>query len=74
VAVSTDAERDDWRVRELYRPSVGLWEPVHDPVVWERDRQLHLMVQYVGQGEGETLEDIAPQPVMGLEWDAHPFW
>ena len=73
VAVSTDPERKDWRIRELYPPSVGLWEPVHDPVVWKRNRQLHLLVQRVGQGEGETLEEIAPQPVIVLEWDAHPF-
>jgi hypothetical protein len=73
IVVSTDAERDDWRIRELYTASVGLWEPVHDPVVWKRDRQLHLLVQHVGQGEEETLEDIAPQPVMILEWDVHPF-
>ena len=73
IAVSTDAERDDWRIRELYPPSVGLWEPVHDPVVWKRGRQLHLLVQHVGQGQGETLEDIAPQPVTVLEWAAHTF-
>jgi hypothetical protein len=73
VAVSQGPERDDWRIRELYPVSVGLWEPVHDPVVWKRHRQLHLLVQHVGQGEGETLEEIAPQPAMVLEWDAHPF-
>ncbi|GEM_PF-556871 len=73
VAISTDPERGDWRIRELYAPSVGLWEPVHDPVAWKRYQQLHLLVQRVGQGEGETLEDVAPQPVTILEWDAHPF-
>lgn len=72
MAVSAGARRDDWRIRELYRPSVGLWEPVHDPVAWAERGELHLLVQRVGQGQGETLEAIPPQPVKVLEWDARP--
>lgn len=72
VAVSSDPDRDDWRVRELYRPSLGMWEPVHDPVAWESGR-LVLLAQRVGQGQAETLEPIPPQPVRMLEWQARPF-
>jgi hypothetical protein len=68
IAVSTDPDREDWRIREVYEPSVGLWEPVHDPGAWNELGRLHLLVQRVGQGDGETLEDIPPQPVMVFEW------
>lgn len=68
VAISTDPERENWRIREVYEPSVGLWEPVHDPVAWSELGRLHLLVQRVGQGDEETLEDVPPQPVMVVEW------
>ncbi len=68
MAISTDSERTDWRVRQIYTPSVGLWEPVWDAVAWTRDRRLDLMVERVGQGQGETLEDLPPQPIEVLEW------
>ena len=70
MAVSTDADRTDWEIREIYDASVGQWEPMYDPVVWERARDLHLLVQRVGQGQAESLEDIPPQPVWVLEWQA----
>jgi hypothetical protein len=36
--------------------------------LWQRDGVLHLFKQRVGQGEGETLEDVPPQMVSVLEW------
>lgn len=68
VAISKDPDRAGWGIRELYAPPVGLWEPAYDPVAWQRDGQLHLFVQRVGQGDGETLEELPPQPVSILEW------
>jgi hypothetical protein len=58
----------DWTVRTVYGASVGQWEPVHDPVEWDRDGVLHLLVQRVGQGQAETLEEIPPQRLRVLEW------
>jgi hypothetical protein len=68
VAVSRDTARADWRFQEIWADDVGQWEPTHDPVVWRRDGRLHLFVQRVGQGDAETLEDLAPQPALVLEW------
>ena len=68
VATSTDPARATWRLSELRAAGVGQWEPTHDPVAWRRDGRLYLFVQRVGQGDGETLEDVAPQPVSVLEW------
>lgn len=69
VATSRSRERDDWILRDVWTTSVGLWEPSFDPTLWHRDRRLHLLHQYVGQGDGETLEDVEPQMVGVLEVD-----
>jgi hypothetical protein len=68
VAVSREAARTDWSVFDLHPAPVGLWEPTYDPVLWRRERRLHLFHQHVGQGDGETLEDVPPQMVSVLEW------
>ena len=68
AATSTDRNRSTWRLREVSKASVGQWEPTHDAVTWRRDGKLHLFVQRVGQGDGETLENVPPQPVSIVEW------
>lgn len=55
-------------VSDLTEEPVGMWEPTYDPEVWRRRRELHLFVQRVGQGQGETTEEIPAQPVSILEW------
>jgi len=72
LAVSTDPDRADWELREVYRASVGQWEPIYDPAIWFRYGKLHLLVQRVGQGEAEGLEGIPPQPVTVMEWAPGP--
>jgi hypothetical protein len=37
--------------------------------LWKRQKVLHLLVQQVGQGQGETLEDMKATPVQILEWN-----
>jgi hypothetical protein len=44
------------------------WEPSYDPELWRREHRLNLFWQNVGQGDGESLENIPPQPVGVLEW------
>jgi len=70
LATSTDPQRTDWRLETLWAPSVGQWEPLHDEAAWRSEGALHLLVQRVGQGEGETLEDLPPQPVQILAWQS----
>ena len=55
-------------VTDLTEESVGMWEPTYDPEVWRSRKELHLFVQRVGQGQGETTEEIPAQPVSVLEW------
>lgn len=68
VARSADSTRARWTTLELWPFPVGQWEPTYDLDRWRRDGRLSLFVQRVGQGDGESLEDVAPQPVSILDW------
>ena len=68
VARSTDRAHARWMVRDLWTTSVGQWEPTYDIDRWRREGRLSLFVQRGGQGDGESLEDVPPQPVSVLDW------
>ena len=68
AARSTDAARTRWTIRELWPSSVGQWEPTYDIDRWRREGQLSLFVQRVGQGDGESLEDVPAQRITVLDW------
>lgn len=57
-----------WRFSSIWSSSVAQWEPTYDPVMWRTRGVLHLFVQRVGQGDAESLEPMAAQPVSILEW------
>lgn len=61
ATVSRDFSR--WRTIDLGDKDVGMWEPTFDASLWRDKRRLSLFVQRVGQGDGEKLEDLAPQPI-----------
>jgi hypothetical protein len=62
-----DLTHPTWTTRDLTDFDVRYWEPSYDHVRWQRDGVLDLYVQKVGQGDGEGLEDIAPQMAQVLE-------
>lgn len=68
LAICDDLQRNEWRIEDLTDFSVGMWEPSYDTELWRREKQLHVYVQRVGQGDGEKTENIAPQMVSVLEW------
>lgn len=68
VASSSDPDYLDWEITDIYQESLEMWEPTYDPHMWKQHRELHLFVQKVGQGDGETLQELEPQPVSILEW------
>jgi hypothetical protein len=68
LARSADATHASWTLTDLLASPVGQWEPTYDADLWRRARRLSLFVQRVGQGDGESLEDVAPQPVSILDW------
>jgi hypothetical protein len=57
-----------WDIQDLTGSSVGMWEPSYDTEQWRLSKILHLYVQVVGQGDGETREDFPPSDVFILEW------
>ncbi|HKP15597.1 MAG TPA: BNR repeat-containing protein [Gemmatimonadaceae bacterium] len=69
LARSADPDRLRWTTGDLLGSSVGQWEPTYDLERWRRSGMLSLFVQRVGQGDGERLEDIAPQMVSVLDWN-----
>lgn len=68
VARSADPALDRWTTVDLWPSAMGQWEPSYDVDRWRRERRLSLFVQRVGQGDAESLEDVAPQPVSVLDW------
>lgn len=68
VAVCEDPAREIWQTFDLTREPLGFWEPAVDHARWAQDETLHLLVQRVGQGDSEGLEDMPPQMVSVLEW------
>ena len=68
MATCADIKSAPWSIKDLTKASVGMWEPSYDQVLWEKKKEIHLLVQRVGQGEGERLENISPQMVSILEW------
>ncbi len=68
IARSTNIDYKNWQISDIYSTSVGMWEPTYDRQAWKNRRELYLFVQNVGQGDGETLEDILPQQISLLKW------
>lgn len=68
IARSTNSSYENWQISDIHTTSVGMWEPTYDRQAWENRRELYLFVQNVGQGDGETLEDIPPQKIFLLKW------
>lgn len=69
AAICDELSEAEWRFEDLTREPVEMWEPSFDPLLWTRDELLHVFVQRVGQGDGESLADVGPQPISILEWD-----
>lgn len=68
AAVCNDLRKGVWAVKDLTEGSVGMWEPTFDAALWDAKKELHLFVQRVGQGQGETTEELPAQTVSVLEW------
>ncbi len=68
AAISPENIGSAWKTIDLGAADVGLWEPACDSALWNREGILNLYVQYVGQGDGETLEEMPPQRIYVFEW------
>ena len=70
LATCTRLGKSRWNIQDVSDEPLGSWEPSYDSELWQRDKQLHVFIQNVGQGDGETLEELEPQEVRVLEWQA----
>jgi hypothetical protein len=68
AAICDDLSKPQWRFLDLTDFSVGMWEPSYDTELWKISKILHIYLQKVGQGDGETLEKIPPTMISILEW------
>jgi hypothetical protein len=58
-----------WTLQNLSTESYANWEPTYDQQLWSTKHELDLFVQRVGQGDGETLENLPAQLISVLEWN-----
>lgn len=66
---TSDLASNKWKTINLSNDYLGSWEPSFDTELWKTQQLLHVFVQRVGQGDGESLENLDPQPVTILEWN-----
>lgn len=64
---TADLASGQWQLTDLTDFTVDAWEPSFDTELWKAQRHLHLYVQCVHQGDGETTVQAEPTPVYVLE-------
>jgi len=67
LATCTNLEKGNCTIRDLTLSSVAMWEPTYDTELWKNRKLLHIFLQKVEQGDGETQRPLAPQMVSVLE-------
>lgn len=67
LAACTDLKKGNCTIRDLTTSSVAMWEPTYDTELWKNRKQLHVFLQKVEQGDGETQRPLAPQMVSVLK-------
>lgn len=60
--------KSKWKVADLMQTSTGSWEPTYDIELWKEQKQMHLFVQNVQQGDGEAVLNVESQPVRVVQW------
>lgn len=69
LSYTQDLASSKWTNVNLTSYDVGSWEPSFDTELWKSHKLLNIFVQKVGQGDGESLENLDPQNVTILEWN-----
>ncbi len=68
AASCKDLSTNVWTTKNITTTSLDNWESSYDTELWKQSKKLHIFIQKAGQGDGEKLENIAPQPVYILEY------
>ncbi len=64
--INTNSSLTKWQTIDLTDFSVGNWEPTYDTESWRDRQELYLFVQFVAQGDAETVLELPPQPIYVL--------
>ena len=64
---SANIDQLNWTSSSVGSISVGRWEPSFDSELWKTEQKLHLYLQNVAQGQGETKVEVNDQMVGVLE-------
>lgn len=51
-----------WRHQSLVEKNMGAWEPSIDPIQWQQYKQAHLLIQNVGQDDGNDRQSLQSPP------------
>lgn len=57
-----------WQIEDITKTSLESWEPSYDTELWKTSRKLNIFIQKTGQGDGEKLDTMQPQPVYILSY------
>jgi len=68
VAICDDLRNPQWQFRDVTDFPVGMWEPSFDTEIWNRQKIFHVYVQNVGQGDGDTTEELPQSEICIAEW------
>ena len=68
VASCKDLSTNVWTNKNMTKISLDNWEPSYDTELCKQSKKLQIFIQKAGQGDGEKLENIAPQPVYIVEY------
>jgi hypothetical protein len=68
LAINQNLGKGEWRYEDLTDYSVNDWEPTYDTEYWKQNGRLCVFVQKVGQGDGEKVDSLEPQPVFIIEF------
>ena len=62
IALSSSLRYPAWRTTVLTNKAVGAWEPSLDIAQWHNHQQAHLLLQAVGQNDGNDQQSLATAP------------
>ncbi|WP_323816288.1 BNR repeat-containing protein [Cellvibrio sp. NN19] len=66
----SDITKPQWNTQVLVHKNMGAWEPSLDIAMWHQQQQASLLLQQVGQNDGNDAQSLqlAPKPIELLTW------
>lgn len=68
LAMCNNLLKNTWTIKDITKTSLESWEPSYDTELWKSNKKLNIFIQKTGQGDGEKLDAMPPQPVYILNY------